>query len=257
MPDPLRWTDAAFPGRAAFDVAVSRALLRDVARGRAPETLRLYRPDAVMAFSTTDLRRPGFGEALAAARGVGFDAALRLAGGSAAVFHPQTLAFAWCTPEAEPRDGIRARFERIAGLVIRALQGLGVDARVGAVPGEYCPGAYSVNAGGGRKLMGVGQRIVRGAAHVGGVIVVRDRALASRGLAPVYRALGLDYDPRATGCVEDEAPGATLEIVRDALLAEVARQREVLRVPLAPETLAGASDFEASHRLEAPHQRAC
>jgi lipoate-protein ligase A len=256
MPTPLHWTDAAFSGRAAFDVGVSRALLRDVALGRAPETLRLYRPDAVMAFSSTDLRRPGFGAALRAARREGFDAALRLAGGSAAVFHPHTLAFAWCTPEPEPRDGIRARFERISGLVVRALQGLGVDARVGAVPGEYCPGDYSVNVGGRRKLMGVGQRIVRGAAHVGGVIVVRDRALASRALAPVYRALGLDYDPRTTGCVEDTAPGASVEGVRDALLAEIAKEREVVRVPLADETLTGAARFEASHRLAPPGEPA-
>jgi lipoate-protein ligase A len=252
MTTPLHWTDAAFAGRAALDVAVSRALLRDVARGRAPETLRLYRPDAVMAFSTTDLRRPGFAQALQAARGVGFDAALRLAGGSAAVFHPRTLAFAWCTPVPEPRDGIRARFEQMAGWVVRALQGLGVDARVGAVPGEYCPGDYSVNAGGRRKLMGVGQRIVRGAAHVGGVIVVGDRALASRALAPVYRALELEYDARATGSVEDEVPGVEVESVRDALLAEIAREREVLRVPLTDATLAGARDFEASHRLAEP-----
>lgn len=249
MPTPLRWIDAAFAGRAAFDVGVSRALLRDVAQGRTPETLRLYRPDAVMAFSSSDLRRPGFREAVLAARREGFDAALRLAGGSAAVFHEQTLAFAWCMPEVEPRDGIRDRFERIAGLVVRTLQGLGVDARVGAVPGEYCPGDYSVNAGGRHKLMGVGQRIVRGAVHVGGVIVVRDRVRASRALAPVYRALALDYDPQATGSVEDEVGAIEVETVRDALLAEIAREREVLRVPLPDETLDGAARFEPSHSL--------
>ena len=49
---------------------------------------------------------------------------------------------------------------------------LGVDARVGEIPGEYCPGAYSVNARGVKKLMGVGQRLVPSAAHVGGVVVV-------------------------------------------------------------------------------------
>ena len=54
----LEIIDTAFPGRAAFDVAVSRALLREVATGKRPETLRLYRPDDVVAFSTTDLR-PG------------------------------------------------------------------------------------------------------------------------------------------------------------------------------------------------------
>jgi hypothetical protein len=33
------------------------------------------------------------------------------------------------------------RFERFASLIAAALGGLGVDARVGEVAGEYCPGA--------------------------------------------------------------------------------------------------------------------
>jgi lipoate-protein ligase A len=111
---PLELIDTAFPGRAAFDVAVSRALLREVAAGKRSETLRLYRPDDVVAFSTTDLRSPGFSRALTAARATGFDAALRLAGGAAAVFHRETIAFAWCTPETDERANIRARFARTA-----------------------------------------------------------------------------------------------------------------------------------------------
>jgi len=248
----LCWTDATFPGRAAFDVGVSRALLRDVAQGRAPETLRLYRPDDVVAFSTTDLRRPGFSAAVRAARAAGFDAALRLAGGSAAVFHRQTLAFAWCIPDAQPRDGIRRRFEQTAEWVARTLKGLGLDARVGAVPGEYCPGDYSVNVGGRRKLMGVGQRVVRGAVHVGGVIVVRDRARVSEVLEPVYRALGLDFDPETAGSVEEDGIPLDVDALREALLAEIAAGRELQRVSIAEQTLDGAAVFEGSHRIPQP-----
>ena len=54
----------------------------------------------------------------------------------------------------------------------RALQRLGVDARVGEVPREYCPGDYCVNARGQTKLAGIGQRLIKGAWHIGGVIVV-------------------------------------------------------------------------------------
>src|SRR4029453_15892487 len=107
-----------------FDVAVSRAILREVATEKRGETLRLYRPDDVVAFSTTDLRLPGFTRALGAAREAGFDAALRLAGGAAAVFSTETIAFAWCTPEREERAGIRARFARTAEWVARALHRL-------------------------------------------------------------------------------------------------------------------------------------
>ena len=61
--------------------------------------------------------------------------------------------------------GTRERFERLGGVIVRALRGLGVDARVGEVEGEYCPGAWSVNARGQIKLAGIGQRMIAGAAH--------------------------------------------------------------------------------------------
>jgi lipoate-protein ligase A len=246
---PLAWTAEAFPGRPAYDVAVSRALLRDVAHGKRPETLRLYRPDDVVAFSTTDLRRDDFSGAVRAARRAGFDATLRLAGGSAAVFARETLAFAWCMPDPEPRARIRQRFARVADAIARALRRLGVDARVGEVAGEYCPGEFSVNARGTRKLMGVGQRIVRGAAHVGGVLVVGESARVRDVLVPVYEALDLPFDPATTGAVEDEIGPIPVAEVRDALLAEIASMRGLWEAPLPAETLAGALAFEGSHRV--------
>ncbi len=106
-------------------------------------------------------------------------------------------------PTAETHD----RFALIAGIVAGALRRLGVDARIGEVPGEYCPGAWSVNARGAVKLAGIGQRIVAGGAHVGGVLVVTDGALLRETLDPVYAALGLEWDPATAGAVEDEAAG--------------------------------------------------
>jgi octanoyl-[GcvH]:protein N-octanoyltransferase len=245
---PLELIDTAFPGRAAFDVAVSRALLREVSLGKRPETLRLYQPDDVVAFSTTDLRRPGFGRAVTAARRAGFDAALRLAGGSAAVFTTESLAFAWCAPEADERSGIRARFARTAEWIARALRAIGVDARVGEVPGAYCPGDWSVNARGERKLSGVGQRLVRGAAHTGGVIVVGASDRVRAVLEPVYAALGYEFASASTGSIEDEVPVA-LDAVREALLAELARERELRPGELDAALLEQAARFEASHRI--------
>ena len=223
----LRVHEASFPGEPAFDTAVSRALLERVAAGAAPESLRLYRPDDVVAFSPLDATRPGFAQAVAAARASGFGAIRRLAGGAAAVFTPETLAFAWCIPAAEPRSGIRERFEVMAEITAAALQRLGVDARVGAVPGEYCPGDHSVSAGGRTKLMGVGQRIVRGAAHVGGVIVLGGSARVRRVLVPVYAALGLDLDPATVGSLEDEVAGVSREEVVAALLDEFGKRRSL------------------------------
>lgn len=236
------------PGAPALDAALSRALLEAVGSGAAPETLRLYRPDDVLAFSGLDAASPGFAEAVAAARTAGFAPALRLAGGRAAVFHSETLAFAWAMPVADLRDGIQARFDALAALVAAALRRLGVDARVGEVPGEYCPGAHSVNARGRVKLMGVGQRVVRGAAHVGGVIVVRESARVRAVLAPVYRALALPFDPATAGAVEDEIGPVAPEDVAAALLAEFGARG--FAVEPAPEgTFPGLLD--RARRLEA------
>ncbi len=55
--------------------------------------------------------------------------------------------------------------------------------------------------------MGVGQRLVRGAAHVGGVVVVDDGESIRDVLIPVYRALRIDWDPRTSGALADRSPG--------------------------------------------------
>ena len=247
---PLEILDTAFPGRAALDVAVSRAVLREVAIGKRPETLRLYRPDDVVAFSTTDLRRRGFARAVRAARSARFDAALRLAGGAAAVFSTETIAFAWCTPETDERAGIRARFARMADWVVRALRRLGVDARVGEVSGAYCPGDWSVNARGERKLMGVGQRVVRGAAHTGGVIVVGAADRVRAVLEPVYAALEFPFDPARAGAIDEEVGPIGFEAVREALVEELASERELRPGSLDSAFLEQAAQFEDSHRID-------
>ena len=213
----IAFSTRAVPDRPALDTALSRSFLDLVAAGEAPETFRLYRPDDVLAFSGLDAVRPGFREAVAAARARAFAPMLRLAGGRAAVFLRESLAFAWSIPTPDPRTGVHERFQALAELVSAALRSLGVDARVGEVPGEYCPGEWSVNARGAVKLMGVGQRMVRGAAHVGGVIVVGASGRAREVLAPVYGALDYPLDLATVGAVEDEAPGATPERVAEAL----------------------------------------
>jgi len=234
-----------FPDRPAFDGAVSRALLQATAGGEAPESFRLFVPGRVLAFGARDTAHPAYPAAAAAARQEGFAPMERLAGGRAAVFHEHTLAFAWAIPDPEPRRSIRGRFEELAGIVVEALAGLGVDARVGEVPGEYCPGEHSVNTGGRRKLMGVGQRLVAGAAHVGGVVVVDRADLVNRVLLPVYRCLGYEWDPAATGSVAAEVP-ATVDTVAEALVAALAARHEVVPASFPPAVLNRATALDAA-----------
>jgi octanoyl-[GcvH]:protein N-octanoyltransferase len=243
-----------FPGRATYDTAVSHALLRRVASGARSESLRLYRPEEIVLFSILDARRPGFPRAVEAAHDLGCQAVMRLAGGHAALFHADTLAFSWSIPAAQSQAGIGRRFETLSDLVVRALKTLGVDARIGEVEGEYCPGRHSVNAGGRSKLMGVGQRVIKGGAHVGGMIVVGDSARVKTVLAPVYEALELEWCPATAGSVEDECPGASVADVTAALVREIAIDNDLVTEELDAETLALAEEIEPWHRpLDGPN----
>ncbi len=211
-----------FPGQPVFDTAVSHAMLRRVAKGEAPDSLRLYRPDDALLFSSLDARRGGYARALELARAAGFEPVIRLAGGHAAVFLESSLAFAWASADPDAPLHIRARFERLSGWVVSALRRLGLDARVGEVAGEYCPGEFSVNLGGRIKVMGVGQRVIRGGAHVGGVITVADTRRLREVLVPIYSALELEFRPETAGGIADVDPQLTAEMLIEAI-AEVLR----------------------------------
>jgi octanoyl-[GcvH]:protein N-octanoyltransferase len=247
---PLRVLADSFPDDPALDTAISRAVMHRVAAGELPETLRLARPAAVVAFAKRDALSPGYGWALEAARARGFGAILRLAGGRAAIFHEGTLELAHAVPDPDPKPGIHARFEATATLIAAALRGLGIDARVGEVRGEYCPGRWSVNAAGARKLAGIGQRVVAHGSHTGAVIVVDGAERIRTVLEPVYEALELDWDPGTVGAVAEEfdTSEGRWDAVRDALLAEYAARFELVPGELDDETLALARRLAADHR---------
>jgi octanoyl-[GcvH]:protein N-octanoyltransferase len=198
----------------------------------------------MVAFGKLDLASPGYPDAAHAARAGGFEAVKRLAGGRAAVFHENTIAFAWAGSARDTWSGTHERFRNVAGIVERALRRLGVDARVGEVPREYCPGDYSVNARGQTKLAGIGQRLIKGAWHIGGVIVVREGERVRDILVPVYEALGLDWDPATAGAVADEAPGVSWDEVAQALESELPDHEEA---QIDAATLADARRLEPEH----------
>jgi octanoyl-[GcvH]:protein N-octanoyltransferase len=238
---------AGFPDRPAFGTAVSEAILIRVAAGELPATFRLHRPPRELAFSKHDRAAAGFAVAVGAARAAGFEPVVRLAGGRAAAFHEGTLAFAWASPAQRPVAATRDRFEWIAGLIARAIARLGVDALIGEVPGEYCPGAWSVNAHGRTKLAGIGQRLIAGGAHAGGVLVVSDSGLLRSALEPVYAALELEWDPETTGSIEDEVRGVSLEDAEEAILAELRAEFELVEAEIDPRTLELAERLEDGH----------
>jgi lipoate-protein ligase A len=227
----------------ALDVALPHALLGLVAEGRRGPVIRSYRPQPTVAFGRRDSFLPGFARATDAARRRGYAPVIRGAGGRAAAYDHGCLVFDEIMPAADSRAGIQARFSDEAERQARALRGLGVDARVGQVPGEYCPGEFSVNARGATKLIGAAQRIVRGAWLLSTVVVVEPEGPVRAVLKDVYAELGLGWDPDTTGAVADEVPGIDVEDVREAILAEYGGH-----AALTQRSLTGA-ELEAAARL--------
>lgn len=221
--------------RAAAELARAAELLDEVKRGLRGGTLRLYRPRRTLAFGQRDTRLPGFDAAREASRAHGFEPVVRRAGGRAAAYHGGTLIVDHIEPAREAMVGHRHRFEVFGSLYADVLRGLGVDARVGEIPGEYCPGEFSVHgvpagavltghgpggttAGGRLKLVGTAQRVVAGAWLFSSVFVVADAAPVRAVLTDVYRALSLPFDPATAGAADDLVPGLTVDAVEAALL---------------------------------------
>jgi octanoyl-[GcvH]:protein N-octanoyltransferase len=228
-------------GSAALELAVSHALLTRVAAGELPSTLRVYRPAPAVAFGKLDTLRPGYEDAVVAARAHGYEPVLRLPGGHAAAYHRQSLALDVVYALDDPVVGTHDRFRDEGARLAGALAALGVDARVGQVPGEYCPGAYSVNARGQIKLIGTAQRLVRGGALLGASIVVGDGPSIRAVLTDVYAALDFEWTATTAGAVDEEVPGISLDDIERAVIASFDHLRPAA---LDEQTLALA------HRLE-------
>jgi lipoate-protein ligase A len=245
----IRLIRRGFPDDGALDTAVSRALLQRASRGELGETFRLHVPGRVVAFGKHDTLMDGFSAAAAAASAAGFLPIERIAGGRAAVFHEETLAFSWTIPGIDPVSGIHDRFGVITQLLVGAFARLGIESKVGEVPGEYCPGAFSINLDGRRKVVGVGQRLSRRAAHVGGVVVVRDGDLVRDVLIPVYEALELAWKPATAGSLADALPTVALAAVERAILEELETIGAITESELEPATSELARALVADHRI--------
>jgi predicted metal-binding protein len=75
------------------------------------------------------------------------------------------------------------------------------------VPGEYCPGEYSVNARGATKLVGTAQRLTRHGYLFSVVVLVGDPSRCARCSPRPTRCSGWNWDPATVGAVADEVPG--------------------------------------------------
>ena len=200
------------------DMELSTQLLADLARPEVAGRLRVHRPQPTAAFSRLDTLAAGFPDAERAARSHGFEPVVRPAGGRLAAYHQGALVLDLVARHPAARDELRTRFAVLGQCFVDALQALGVPARVGAVPGEYCPGEFSVNAACATKLVGTAQRLTRHGYLLSAVLLVSDPEPVRAVLTDTYALLGLAWQPGTVGCVTDYVPGVTPLEVWQALL---------------------------------------
>jgi lipoate-protein ligase A len=237
----------------AMELALARALLTEAREGRTEETLRIYRPASpVVVFGRRDTRLPGFPGAVAAARSAGFEPVVRATGGRAVAYTRSALVVDHVRRESGSIGGQDARFDAFGHRFVDLFRGLGVDARLGAVPGEYCPGAHSVNARGTEKLVGTAQRMVPGAWLFSSLVVVGDEELLRPVLDEVYRCLGQDFDVASVGSLQREVAGVDVDDVEAAVLDAWLDGAPAAPVPPDGGLLALAGSLVAEHRVGGP-----
>ena len=220
--EPVRVVLSDGPRTGADDMELIRGRLGGLARGMAAE-LDVVEPAPTAAFSGRDRLRPRFDEARAATGAHGFAPITRPVGGHLAVYGSGALVLHHWARHPEPRAHIRRRFAVLGEAIAGSLRNLGVDARVGPVPGEYCDGAFSVNESGRTKLVGTGQRIVPAGFLFSAVVMVHSAGPAREALTAAYELLDLPFDPGTVGCVADAVPGVTTAEVRDHLVESLGR----------------------------------
>jgi lipoate-protein ligase A len=242
---------AAFDRDPAFDHAVAQALLRGANRGDRGPAVRIYRPSRpVVAFGRRDTVLPGFPDAVRAVRGFGFTPVLRSPGGRAIAYTRESVVVDHVGVEDSAVPGLDARFSEYAQLWTEVLGELGLDARVGQVPGEFCAGPHSVNARGAVKLVGTAQRILRRAWLFSAAVVVDDAELLRSLLTEVYRALELPFDPASVGSVRDEVPELSAESVEKAVAVAYEQRFPTVPARADADLLAEAGGVVAGHRID-------
>jgi octanoyl-[GcvH]:protein N-octanoyltransferase len=199
----------AHPDDPALDMALTAAILEAVAGGDSAERARIYRPGPTVAFGRMDRLGRGFPAASEAARARGLTPLVRLGGGRAAVYGPECVVIELIRPAGRISDGLEQRFVELAELITVVLERLGVESELGELPGEYCPGRFSIHLRDGPKVAGLAQRVLSRAALATAVIVVDGGPALRDAIAAIYAALELEVDPQRAGAITDHYPGIT------------------------------------------------
>lgn len=186
--------------------------------------VRIYRPSPTVAFSGLERRLPGFHEAVSEAAAFAFEPVVRPAGGRMVAVDQDWIIVDVITPELEKTASHRDIYLEFGEIFVGILRQFGIQANMGSVEGEYCPGDYSINARGKVKLVGTAQRVQRGARLFSACIPFSISASVASLFESVNAALGLDWNPETLGGLDQEAPGLDIDLFEEALVQAFAPQ---------------------------------
>ena len=179
--------------------------------------LRFRRPWPTAAFSPQDTTHPNYERVKDMARARGFAPIERGTGGRLTMFDQHALAITIIAPHPEPHQHTMKRYDIFSGVIAAALMKLGIDARLGELPNEYCPGKFSINAGGRVKLVGIAQRMNRRGFQMGAIIAVERSEEACAAIAEAYREMGLPFDPASYGAISELVPSLSYGDVTNSI----------------------------------------
>lgn len=229
-------------GNAITELVIPALLLRTP---DAPwsELVHVYVPHGpTVAFSGRDLRSPGIAAATEVARAAGFETVVRSPGGRMVAYDSGAVVIDHLDSTSDIRQAGRSTFAANAESHVRVLRGLGdVDARIGEVDGEYCPGEFSINVAGTAKVVGSAQRVTATGSLFSTVVqvVISDRVRAV--LADVSEALGYALRHSTIAGLADHVPALTAEQVAAAFVADYRGRLDMTDGQLPAEVVAHAS----------------
>lgn len=182
------------------------------------ELVHVYVPHGpTVAFSGRDLRSPGIAEATKIANNAGFATVVRSPGGRMVAYDSGAVVIDHLDRTTGIRHAGSATFADNAEHHAEVLRGLGeIDARVGEVDGEYCPGEYSVNVGGTAKVIGSAQRVTSTGSLFSTVVQVAVSDQVRAVISDVSEALGYELRTSSIAGLSDYAPGLTADEVATA-----------------------------------------
>jgi octanoyl-[GcvH]:protein N-octanoyltransferase len=235
--------------RAATAYGYQRVIFEQVAAGVRPPTLSITPSTRHVGVTSRDTFRPGFADAVRASREEGYPVLVRSSGGGATAAHYGTFGFSIIRPATagEPRRTVRDRYDEAAALVLGAFSRLGIQAEIGEIRDEFCPGDHSIRVGSwedGEKVVGIAQRLTRRATSVGGIVLVEGEEELAHVLERVYAAMRLPFRPESVGSLSRAGGRAGVREVIDAFAAEASLRYGAVRVPLDGRTLAAARSNE-------------